>query len=69
MIQLSDESQIEFQDTGDSDSEDDELEVLKAQDQDSEVRLQKVVFEKFYNSVDTIGHIRLSNFQVIIGWE
>ena len=41
MIQLSDESQIEFQDTGDSDSEDDELEVLKAQDDDSKDRLQK----------------------------
>ena len=27
------------QDTGDSDSEDDELEVMKAQDEDSEVRL------------------------------
>ena len=37
-----DESEIEFQDTGDSDSEDNELEVAKAQDEDSEVRLQKV---------------------------
>ena len=36
-----DESVIDFKDTGDSDSEDDELEILKAQDEDSEVRLQK----------------------------
>ena len=33
------ESEIKFQDTGSSDSEDDELEILKAQDEDSEVRL------------------------------
>ena len=32
-----DESEIEFQDTGDIDSEDDELEILKAHDEDSEV--------------------------------
>ena len=36
-----DESEIEFQDTGDSDSEDDEVEVLRALDKDSEVRLQE----------------------------
>ena len=48
-----DESEIEFQDTGSSDSKDDEQERLKAQDEDSEVRLQNgsVVFEKFHNSV------------------
>ena len=53
-----DESEIEFQDTGSSDSEDDELEIIKAQDEDSEVNLQKdsAVFEKFHNSV--VGHIR-----------
>ena len=36
-----DESEIDFQDTGDSASEDDEIEVLRAQDEDSEVRLPK----------------------------
>ena len=66
-----DESEIDFQNTG-SDSEDDELEVVNAQDEDSEVRLPKGydVFEKFHNSV--VGHlglIRLRNFLDIIGWE
>ena len=44
---------VEFQDTEDSHSEHDELEVLKAQDEDSEVRSQKgeAVYEKFHNSV------------------
>ena len=53
-----DESEIDFQDTGDSDLEEDELEVVKAQDEDSEVRLQKGVgvYEKFHNSV--VSHLR-----------
>ena len=36
-----------------SDSDDDELEVLRTQDDDSEVKFQKgeAVFEKFHNSV------------------
>ena len=40
-----------------SDSEDEELEVNKAQNEDSEVRFQKgsAIFEKFYNSV--VGHL------------
>ena len=44
-----DESDIEFQKTVSSDSEDDELKVIKAQDEDSEVKLQKgsAIFEKF----------------------
>ena len=48
-----DESDIEFQKTVSSDSEDDEQEVIKAQDEDSEVRLQNgsAIFEKFHNSV------------------
>ena len=51
-----DESEIEFQDTGSSDSEDDELEIIKAQDEDYEIRLQRgwVIFEKFHNSM--VGH-------------
>ena len=36
-----DESDIKFQKTVSSDSEDDELEVNKAQDKDSKVRFQK----------------------------
>ena len=36
-----DESEIEFQDTGSTDSEDDDLEVIIDQDGVSEVRLQK----------------------------
>ena len=40
-----------------SDSEDDEQEVIKAQDEDSEVKLQNgsAIFEKFHNSV--VGHL------------
>ena len=51
-----DESEIEFQDTDSNDSEDDELEIIKAQE-DSVVKLQKgsVIFEKFHNSV--FGHL------------
>ena len=43
-----DESDIDFQDTGDSDSEDDELEVINVQNEDSEVRLPNgdAVFER-----------------------
>ena len=52
-----DESEIDFQDAGDSDSEDDELEVLKPQDEDSEVKLSNgdAISEKFHNSV--VGHL------------
>ena len=52
-----DESEIKFQHTGSSDSEDDKLEIVKAQDEDSEVILQKgsVISEKFLNSV--VGHL------------
>ena len=49
---------IEYRGNGDSDSEEDEVDILKAQDEDSEVRLQKCefVFEKFHNSVvDRLG--------------
>jgi len=45
-----DESEIDFQDTRDRDSIDDELEsILRAQDEDSENRLPngEAVFEKF----------------------
>jgi len=47
------ESEIEFQSTGSSDIEDNDLEIIKAQDKDSEVKLQKgsVVFDKWHNSV------------------
>ena len=48
-----DDSEVEFQDSGDSDSDDDKLEVLRVQDEDSEVKLQKgeAVFEKLNNPV------------------
>ena len=44
-----DELVIDRRNTGDSDSEDDELEVMKTQDEDSEVRLPngEAVYEKF----------------------
>ena len=70
-----DESEIEFQDTGSSDSEDDDLEVIRDENDGSEVRLQKGlgVFEKSHYSVvghlDAIAHIRLSNFLDINGSE
>ena len=68
------ESELEFQKAVSSDSEDHELEVNKAQDEDSEVRFQNsaAIFEKFHNSVailDAIGHINPSNFQDTIGLE
>ena len=52
-----DKSDIEFQKTVSSDSKYDELEVSKAQDEDSEVKLQNgsAIFEKFHNSV--VGHL------------
>ena len=52
-----DESELEFQMSVSSDSEDEELEVNKAQDEDSEVRFQNdsAIFEKFHNSV--VGHL------------
>ena len=51
-----DNSVVEFQDTGDSGKENDEPEILGAQDEDSEVELSngEAVFEKFHNLV---GHL------------
>ena len=48
-----DELEIEFQDTGDNDSEDDELKVLKAQYEDSESDGRNVGFREipYRNSV------------------
>ena len=70
-----DESQLEFQKSVSSDSEDEELEVINPQDEDSEVRFQKAsaIFEKFHNSV--VGHLgcdrtyKPSNFQDTTGLE
>jgi len=44
---------VDFQDTGDSGSEYDELEVLRAQDENSEVRLQKGYI---YKALKLSGH-------------